>query len=277
MIIQILIPVSIIGGLSLLFGLGLSFVSKKFEVESDERIALVREALPGANCGACGHSGCDAFAEAVVEGNAKTSGCPVGGTAVSNKLAQILGVENSEVEEKVAQVLCNGTLQNCKKKYDYQGVEDCASASAIYGGPSACLYGCMGFGTCAKACPFDAIIVEDGVAKVMDGKCTGCGVCIKTCPKNIIKFVPKNDRHVVTCSSLDKGNIVRQACSVGCIGCMRCVKACTAGAIKMNDSLAVIDNKACTNCGECVKVCPTGAISALYLVPPELCRTVSKS
>jgi len=260
MIDQILIPVAIIGGLGLLFGLGLAFASKKFEVKVDERVANVREVLPGANCAACGQTGCDAFAEAVVAGKVSTLGCPVGGAAVAKKIGAILGVENSEVEEKIAQVMCKGTLQNCKRKFDYQGIEDCVSAAAVYGGPSSCLYGCIGFGTCAKVCPFGAIIIEDGVAKVMDGKCTGCGMCVKACPKNIIALVPKASRHIVTCSSLDKGNIVRQVCSVGCIGCTRCVKACPSGSITMNGALARINNKICTNCGECVKVCPTGAI-----------------
>ena len=156
--------------------------------------------------------------------------------------------------------MCNGTRENCKTKYSYDGFEDCVSVNSLYGGPSACLYGCIGLGTCARACPFNAIIIEDGVAKVMDGKCTGCGICIKSCPKNIIRFVPKADRHVVNCSSLDKGAIVRKNCKVGCIGCMRCVKVCPSGAIKMNGTLAVIDNSLCTNCGECAKVCPTKAI-----------------
>jgi len=260
MVIQVLIPVSIVGALGLIFGLGLSYASKKFDVETDERIPLVREVLPGANCAACGYTGCDGFAEAVVNGEAKVAGCPVGGATVSSRIAEILGVESSIEDEKVAQVMCNGTRENCKTKYSYDGFEDCVSVNSLYGGPSACLYGCIGLGTCARACPFNAIIIEDGVAKVMDGKCTGCGICIKSCPKNIIRFVPKADRHVVNCSSLDKGAIVRKNCKVGCIGCMRCVKVCPSGAIKMNGTLAVIDNSLCTNCGECAKVCPTKAI-----------------
>ena len=68
--------------------------------------------------------------------------------------------------------MCNGTRENCKTKYSYDGFEDCVSVNSLYGGPSACLYGCIGLGTCARACPFNAIIIEDGVAKVMDGKCT---------------------------------------------------------------------------------------------------------
>ena len=34
------------------------------------------------------------------------------------------------------------------------------------GGPKSCNSGCLGFGTCAQVCPFDAIHVENGVAVV---------------------------------------------------------------------------------------------------------------
>ena len=260
MISGILIPIAIIGGLGLFFGIGLSFASKKFEVKVDEKVKLVRDALPGANCAACGQTGCDAFAEAVVEGKDQATGCPVGGAGVAKRISEILGIEAEVGEDKTARVMCGGTYEACKVKYNYSGIKDCDAAAALYGGPSACYYGCIGLGTCVRACPFDAIVIEDGLAKVLEWKCTGCGLCIKACPKNIIELVLKYSRHAVACSSLDKGNVVRQVCSTGCIGCTRCVKACPAGAISMKGSLAKIDPKTCTNCGECVKVCPTGAI-----------------
>lgn len=260
MVTEILIPVSVIGGLGLFFGIGLAFASKKFEVITDERVSQVREILPGANCGACGQAGCDAFAEAVIEGKAGVTACPVGGAALAENICKILGIEIETMENKVAKVKCNGTYENCKNKYNYYGLEDCSAAASLYGGPSSCLYGCLGLGTCAKACPFDAIIIEDGLAKVLEHKCTGCGICVKSCPKNIIELVPVHSRHIVECSSLDRGNIVRQVCSVGCIGCTRCVKACPFNAIKMEGPLAKINPELCTNCGECVKVCPTNAI-----------------
>lgn len=271
MVSGILIPVSIIGGLGLLFGVGLTVASKKFEVKVDERVSRVREVLPGANCAACGQTGCDAFAEAVVEGKVEVTGCPAGGADLAKKIGEILGVEAETLENKIARVKCSGTHENCKNKYNYYGLEDCTAAAALYGGPSACLYGCVGLGTCAKACPFDAIIIEDGIAKVLEWKCTGCGICVKSCPKNIIELIPSHARHIVTCSSLDRGNIVRQVCSTGCIGCTRCVRACPSGAIKMNEALAQIDPHLCTNCGECVKVCPTAAIKCFDIVMKYPC------
>ena len=51
----ILISVLVVGGAGLLIGLLLGLAGKKFAVEIDEREALVREALPGNNCGGCGY------------------------------------------------------------------------------------------------------------------------------------------------------------------------------------------------------------------------------
>jgi len=257
---MIWIPIVIVGGMGLIFGLGLSFASKKFEVEVDERVGRVREILPGANCAACGQTGCDAFAEAVVAGKSPVNGCPVGGTDVARKIGEIMGVEASDVEEKVAKVLCGGTNDTCRKKFDYEGIHDCLAAANLYGGPLTCTYGCVGLGNCVKACPFDAIVVENGLARVIDAKCTGCGICVAFCPKKIIELVPASLEYTVCCSSTDRGNIVRQNCDVGCIGCGRCMRACPVGAIELKDNLAKINPELCNNCGECAKVCPTKTI-----------------
>lgn len=258
----ILIPVCIVGGLGLIFGVGLAYASKKFEVKVDKRIADIKEMLPGANCGACGYTGCEGFAEALVEGKADINGCPVGGAELAKKLTEVLGEEVSAGTEecKVARVMCKGDENVCKIKYNYAGIMDCAAAESLHGGPSACAYGCLGMGDCVKACPFDAIIVENGVARVITSKCTGCGKCTEACPKNIIELVPYDKQYTVSCSNPDKGNKVIKVCKVGCIGCRKCAKACESDAIQIDGFIAKINPEKCTNCGECIKVCPTKAI-----------------
>ena len=261
MIQEIIMPVGVIGGLGLIFGLSLAFASKKFEVKVDERIAPVREALPGVNCGACGYTGCDGFAEALVGGSAKVNGCPVGGSELPGKLGNILGVEVEEIECKAARVMCKGSYDKCNIKFNYAGIEDCAAAANLFGGPSSCTYGCVGMGSCVRECPFDAIVMDNGVAKILQAKCTACAKCVVICPKKIIKLVPVDSEYTVSCSSLDKGGVVRKICSVGCIGCGKCTKVCPSAAIKLNGTLAEILPENCTNCGECMKVCPTGSIN----------------
>ena len=260
---NILPPTLILGGLGVVFGLGLSYASKIFAVDIDKRIAMIKEVLPGANCGACGYPGCDAFATGVVEGSAKIDGCPVGGYETASKIAEIMGATVDECEKKVARIFCRGTYSASKEKYDYYGIEDCFTASQVFGGQKACAHGCLGFGNCKDACAFDAIVIEEGIARILEENCTGCGKCVEACPQNIIELVPEKKRYAVLCRSKDKGAITRKSCSVGCIGCMKCVKACPKDAISMVDNHAVIDTEKCVNCGVCVKVCPTSAIKKL--------------
>jgi electron transport complex protein RnfB len=256
MINEIVAPVLSLGGLGLAFGSLLAYASKKFAVEVDERVPKVTEALPGANCGGCGYAGCGAFAVAVVEGRAPVDGCPVGGAACASAVAEIMGVTVEQSERKVARVLCHGTKDKAREKYEYYGIEDCVAASKLGGGGKSCAYGCTGLGTCVKVCQFDAIKIENGVAVVDAEKCTACGKCVSACPKNIIELVPESQATWVMCKSKDKGKDVKEHCDVGCIGCKICEKTCKFDAVHVIDNIAIIDYDKCVNCSQCVMKCP---------------------
>ena len=128
------------------------------------------------------------------------------------------------------------------------------------GTEKACPYSCCGYGSCVKACAFDAIHVVDGVAIVDKEKCTACGACIKACPKALISFVPYKKKHIVSCKNLLKGKAVKDSCSIGCIACGICEKNCPFDAIHVLNDLAVMNEK-CTDCGICAQKCPTSAIT----------------
>jgi RnfABCDGE-type electron transport complex B subunit len=164
---EILIPIAVIAGLALLLGVGLSIASKVFHVARDPRIDTVREALPGANCGACGYSGCDGYAEAIATGEAGITLCPVGGAPLVVSLGGIMGIEAEETVGNQAVVLCQGDWKTVDMKYKYEGIQDCASAAALLGGMSACIFGCLGLGSCQRVCKFDAIVVENGLARIL--------------------------------------------------------------------------------------------------------------
>lgn len=257
---EIIIAAAVLGSLGVVFGIGLSYASKVFSIEVDERVVQIREILPGANCGACGFAGCDAFADAIVSGKAKVNDCPVGGDAVAQKAAAIMGVKAEGVKRSAARVLCNGRCSVSKEKYIYQGIDDCFAAAQLFGGHKACSYGCLGHGSCVKACAFNAIDITGGIARVIEDRCRACGKCVEACPKGLIQMIPKDKKYSVMCLSKDKGPVTKKNCEVGCIGCTKCVKACSYGAISMDGSLAKIDYDKCVNCGECALVCPTMAI-----------------
>lgn len=261
--VDILIAVAIVSGLGLLFGVGLSYAAKVFEVEVDERVVQVREALPGANCGACGFTGCDGYAAAVVEGQVETNGCPVGGNNVAQQIAAIMGVEPGKIKRTAARVLCNGRSSVSNEKYDYQGINSCVAASQLFSGHKACSYGCLGHGDCVAACQFDAITITGGIARVIEDRCRACGMCVLACPKGLIELIDKTKKYSVICKSADKGAVTKSNCQVGCIGCMRCIKVCEHDAIHMDGTLAKIDYDKCTNCAQCSKVCPTMAIRVM--------------
>ncbi|MBS4535947.1 RnfABCDGE type electron transport complex subunit B [Clostridium sp. D2Q-14] len=262
MIEDILLPVVSLGGLGLIFGSGLAVASKVFAVKVDPKIESIRAALPGANCGACGYPGCDAFSKAVSLEEAPVNGCPVGGLETAEKIGEIMGKSAGSSEKKVARVICNGTTCNTKEKFEYNGIQDCKAAALVQGGSKSCEYGCLGLGTCYDVCDFDAIKIEDGIAHIDPEKCTACGKCLEACPKNIIKWTPYDQNVVVDCNNNEFGKDVKVKCTTGCIGCKICVKACPFDAMEFEDNLARINYDKCTNCMICAEKCPTNAIWA---------------
>lgn len=246
--------------IGLIAGLILSIASIVFAVPVDEKQAAVRECLPGANCGACGFSGCDGYAAALASGKAENGLCSPGGPDVAEEIASVLGISAGAVEKKVAVIRCGGHCDNVAQKMEYQGVDTCQAVSLMYAGDSACAYGCLGHGDCAAACPEKAITICNGLAVVNEELCVGCGICARTCPKHVIEIVPMKFKQHVRCINKDKGAVTRKTCKVGCIGCMKCQKTCEYGAITVKDNHASIDYTKCQNCGKCKEVCPTGAI-----------------
>lgn len=262
MLIDILMPVLSLGGMSLLFGAGLAFASQKFAIGTDPKEEQIRQVLPGVNCGACGYPGCDGFAAAVAAGQAPITGCTVGGSSVAQDIGLIMGLEAEETQRKVAKVLCAGDCDKATNKYHYDGIEDCVAASMLADGPKECSFGCLGLGTCVRACPFDAIYIDKGIAVVDEEKCTGCEICVAVCPKNIIEMIPVSSQVQVMCKSEDKGRDVRKYCTVGCIACKICERACEYDAIKVENNVARIDYDKCVNCMVCAEKCPTKSIYA---------------
>jgi len=254
--------------LGVVFGIALAIVAARFVVKVDPKVEQVRETLPGANCGACGFAGCMGYAEAVV-GNpdVAVSLCAPGKSAVAEKIAQITGKVAGAVDPKIARVFCQGGRSKSNRKFIYSGVMDCTAAVLAAGGDKSCEFGCLGYATCMRACPFDAIrMSEENLPLISKEKCTACGKCVAACPKQVIEIGLQSKAVVISCHSKDKGLDVKKKCQVGCIACGICVRTCPVDAIKVDNNLARINHDKCITCGLCVKKCPTNAIHD-YLSP----------
>ncbi len=260
LIISAILALSAIG---LIAAAVLSVASKRFYVETDARVEKILSILPGSNCGACGNPSCMGAAEAIAEGEAPVTICTAGGQAVADAVADILGLEKCEVGARVMIRHCGGG-KAAYRSFDYAGVMTCAAAVKVAGGDLACPYGCLGYGDCAEACPFDAIRMDSRGLPVVDlDRCTGCEVCVQTCPRGgigLLEMAPENAPIVVRCNSHDKVKARKEYCSMCCISCRKCEKECPEDAIHVVDMLAVVDYEKCTGCGICVDVCPQECI-----------------
>ncbi len=177
------------GGLGVAIGTVLVIASKAFYVYEDPKVVAIDDVLPGANCGGCGYPGCNANAEAIVNGVQDVNSCVAAGEDVANAIAAIMGVSVSDTEPEFAGPGCYYSKDEADMEYRYQGITDCRAAALLFGGMKVCRIGCLGLGTCVNACMFGALSIgEDGLPKVDQEKCTGCGACERVCPKNIIRL-----------------------------------------------------------------------------------------
>lgn len=211
-----LYAIMVMGGLGIIIGIALAAASKIFYVYVDPKVEAVEAVLPGANCGGCGLPGCSANAEAIVAGKASPGSCVAGDSELAGTIAAIMGVSVEAKEPDVALPGCTYGLDEADIKFIYNGINDCRAASLLSGGMKACNSGCLGLGSCAKACPFNAISMDEHSLPVVDEeKCTGCGTCERVCPK-----------HIITLSSVTR-RIIREYTIEECT--TPCQRSCPAG------------------------------------------------
>jgi NADPH-dependent glutamate synthase beta subunit-like oxidoreductase len=166
--------------------------------------------------GGCGLPGCSANAEAIVAGIAAPNSCVAAGEEVAEAIAEIMGIKIEAREPDIARPGCYFGVKDADLKYIYNGLDDCRAVALLGGGMKVCTIGCLGLGTCARVCPFDAISMgPEGLPVVDEKKCTGCGTCERVCPK-----------HIITLSSTTR-RLMREYTTEECT--TPCQRSCPAG------------------------------------------------
>lgn len=183
-------PIVLLTSIGFVAAVILGIAGRLFYVEEDPRIEAVANLLPGANCGGCGQAGCNATAEAIVQKRLEVNVCVVGGTETAEAIGALLGYDVTGSEPKLACSTCEGGYR-AARKYHYSGLQDCRAALQLYHGFIRCENGCLGLGSCFKACKFSAIRMDNvsGLPVFDPDRCVGCGSCIEACPKGIISLV----------------------------------------------------------------------------------------
>jgi Na+-translocating ferredoxin:NAD+ oxidoreductase subunit B len=292
-----LVPVLILGILGLIAATVLVTTGRKAGLRPNAAAEQIMSVLPDTDCGTCGYSSCVLFAQAVADNHADPAACLSGGAKVVQDVTGILEqVIPHPIDKKVAVVHCKGGAKEARTRAIYDGIGDCHAAIVIGDSGRVCSYGCIGLGTCVRACPENAITINSNGLAVIDTElCTGCEACLAVCPRSIISMIPAVHKIYLACANRDHGSRVKNYCCVGCTACAICVKVTPTGAVSMESNLPVLDyftretfvaaaNKCpqncfidmararpkanidskCDGCGVCPESCPVDAITGTH-------------
>ena len=264
----------ILGGVGLVFGIFIALANKQLWVWEDPRVEIVSQMLPNANCGACGHPGCRAFAEGAVAGSITPSECTVASESVHEQIAAFLGVDAGSATRRVARLMCAGGTDVAVSQAEYRGLPTCSAAAAVAGGAKGCAWGCLGLGDCAVSCTFDAIrMSETGLPVVDVARCTACGDCVEACPKGLFTILPLDAHLLVQCRNLINGDDALEQCRVACTACGKCVQDAADGLISVASGVAVVNYERIAQAEHrAIERCPTGAI--VWLNGAQFARVV---
>jgi Na+-translocating ferredoxin:NAD+ oxidoreductase subunit B len=244
---------------------GTSFLSSawKKKKKGDPETLRIGANLPGYDCGLCGRRDCRSYAEAIILEAADLGLCSPGGGRQESRLRSYFSERQGDVRGNAmrAVVRCGGCEGIAASDFPFDGRNSCRSAVEMYGGPKRCKDGCVGLGSCAKACPRGAIRVMAGLAIVNPALCTGCGECVKSCPTGVISLLPRDQAWYVACSSKRSPEFKAAQCSAACTGCGECAMMSLRSEFKQKGSLAREDTDVRGGrWSDIAEHCPTGAI-----------------
>jgi len=124
----------------------------------------IHDALPQTQCTRCGYPDCQAYADAIAQGDAAINQCPPGGAEGIARLAALTG----------------HAPQPLDPQFGTEGPRAVAIIDEAW---------CIGCTLCLDACPTDAILgIHKRMHTVIEPHCTGCELCIPVCPVDCISL-----------------------------------------------------------------------------------------
>jgi len=142
------------------------------------------------------HGHIDCKKAAVVPGKGDKAcgyGCVGYGTCVRTcQFGAIRIVSGCAVVDREKCTACGKCIAECPNKviglvpYKAEHLVECSSRANGRVTRSVCEAGCIGCRICVRQCEYDAIKVEDDLARIDYDKCTNCGKCAEKCPRKVI-------------------------------------------------------------------------------------------
>ncbi len=223
-------------------------------MQPKDLVKEIRAILPGTDCngiGGCGFVTCDKCAQAIASGGPANL-CPACTDEDVAAIVALTGGELVPAKNETAFIKCSGSAAGKSRLKVYASCDEAVKSGFLAG---ECQFGCVGAGSCVKACTFDALSIVDGTVTVDKAKCNGCGACANACPQKLVHMVPDDVTNFVPCSNHDPEDVALRMCGYSCIGCGDCAEACPQEAITIVDDCAVIDYEKCVGCAACTVSC----------------------
>lgn len=163
--------------------------------------------------------------------------------------AKIFAVKVDEKEEAIKEVLPGANCGGC-------GYAGCAAYAAALAKGEAPTTACAAGGSELAEKVAAILGVEAGTVE----RKTAVVLC---CGKEGVSQKKYEYKGVMDCYAAVRIGGGERECPSSCLGLGTCMQSCAFGAIKMVDSVAVVDREKCTACGVCVTKCPKGVIGLL--------------
>lgn len=125
--------------------------------------------------------------------------CPFGGIYINENGLPVINEDICKGCGRCAEACPRGLIKLIDKSKEIH--VGCNSQDKGKDVRQVCSIGCIGCKACERACKFDAVKVENNVAKIDYDKCTNCGKCAEACPTKTIQSIHSSEEELCSVRS----------------------------------------------------------------------------